>query len=125
MSIVLCRIIVACKRMRFSKTEEVGRMRTVDAHVAAQSLSRLVDQVRQSGDSIRISTPNGSIAVLMSVDEFDSLQETMISLAQPGTREELAQADGDYGAGRTVSGDELRVRYGLSERRRKRSSPRE
>lgn len=79
---------------------------------------------RASGESVRISTPNGSTVVLMSVDEFDSLQETMISLAEPGTREELAQADRDYVTGRTTSGDELRVRYGLPERRRKRSDAR-
>jgi antitoxin YefM len=100
-------------------------MRTLDVRVAAQNFGRLVEQVRDSGESVTIATPGGSTAILMSVDEFDSLQETLISLAQPGTREELAQADRDYAAGRTVSGDELRVRYGLSERRRKRSSPRE
>jgi hypothetical protein len=58
----------------------------------------------------------------MSVDEFDSLQETLISLKQPGIVEELARADRGYAAGRTISGEELRVRYGLPERRRKRSS---
>lgn len=35
--------------MKFSETEEMGRMRTVDVRVAAQSLGRLVDQVRDSG----------------------------------------------------------------------------
>lgn len=99
-------------------------MRIVDVRVAAQSLGRLVEQVRKSGESVRISTFGGSTAVLMSVDEFDSLQETMVSLAQPGTREELAQADRDYVAGRTISGDELRVRYGLPEHRQKHSNSR-
>lgn len=97
-------------------------MRDIEVRVAAQSLGRLVEQVRASGESVRISTPAGAAAILMSVDEFDSLQETMISLAQPGTREELAQADRDYAAGRTISGDELRRQYGLPERRRKRST---
>jgi antitoxin YefM len=60
----------------------------------------------------------------MSVDEFDSLQETLISLKQPAIAEELAQADRDYAAGRTISGDELRVRYGLPDRRQKRSTSR-
>jgi antitoxin YefM len=58
----------------------------------------------------------------MSLNEFDSLQETLTSLTQPRTRDELAQADRDYAAGRTSRGDELPVRYmGLAERRRKRS----
>lgn len=72
-----------------------------------------------------ISTPNGSMAVPISVDEFDSLHETLISSAQPGTLEELAQADRDYAAGRTICGDGLRVRYGLPERRRKNSKLKE
>lgn len=88
-------------------------MRTVSVRAAAQRLGRLVEHVRSSGEMLKILTPNGSSAVLLSIDEFDSLEETMISLAQPGLREELAQADRDYAAGRTISGDELRVRYGL------------
>jgi antitoxin YefM len=84
-------------------------MHTVDVRVAAQTLGRLVDQVRDTGEPVKIATPDGSTAILMSVDEFDSLQETMISLAQNGIREELAQADRDYAAGRTISDDELRV----------------
>lgn len=99
-------------------------MRTVDVRVAAQSLGRLVDQVRASGESVMISTPGGSTAILMSVDVFDSLQETLTSSMQPGTLEELVQADRDYAAGRTISGEELRVRYGLPERRKKRRSSR-
>lgn len=58
-----------------------------------------------------ISTPGGAKAILMPVDEFDSLQETLHALMRPNIREELTQADRDYAAGRTISGDELRVRY--------------
>jgi len=58
----------------------------------------------------------------MSIDEFDSLQETLISLAQPGILHDLAQADRDYLAGNTSSGEELRERYGLPQRRRRRPS---
>lgn len=99
-------------------------MRDIDVRVAAQSLGRLIDQVRASGESVMISTLGGSKAILMPVDEFDSLQETLISLMQPGIVEELAQADRDYAAGRTIGGDELRVRFGLTDRREKRATSR-
>ncbi|WP_052585084.1 prevent-host-death protein, partial [Mycobacteroides abscessus] len=69
-------------------------------------------------------TPGGAKAILMPVDEFDSLQETLHALMQPEILRELAQADRDYAAGRTISGDELRVRYGLSDRREKRATSR-
>jgi prevent-host-death family protein len=100
-------------------------MRTVDARVAAQSLGRLVDQVRDSGESVMISTPGGAKAILMPVDEFDSLQETLHALMQPNILEELAQGDRDYAAGRTISGDELGKRYGLPDRQRKRQGSRD
>lgn len=99
-------------------------MLSVSARVAAQSLSRLVDQVRDSGEPVMISTPGGAKAILMPVDEFDSLQETLHALTQPGLVEGLAQADRDYAAGRTISGEELRARYGLPERKPRRKGSR-
>jgi prevent-host-death family protein len=99
-------------------------MLSIDVRVAAQSLGRLVDQVRDSGESVMISTPGEAKAILMPVDEFDSLQETLHALMQPEILKELAQADRDYAAGRTISGEELRVRYGLPERKRKRQGSR-
>ncbi|BBX43434.1 type II toxin-antitoxin system Phd/YefM family antitoxin [Mycobacterium simiae] len=65
------------------------------------------------------STPGRAKVILMPVDEFDSLQETLHALMQPDILKELAQADRDYAAGRTISGEELRVRYGLPGRKRK------
>lgn len=91
-------------------------MRAVDVRVAALGLGQLVDQVRTSGEPVTITTPGGSAAVLMSIDEFDSLQETLVSLSSPGALEELRQADRDYSARQHISGDELRLRYGLPER---------
>jgi antitoxin YefM len=49
----------------------------------------------------------------MSADDLESLNETLHALRTPGLRAELAQATADYAAGNTVSGDELRRRYGL------------
>jgi antitoxin YefM len=42
-----------------------------------------------------------------------SLNETLHALRTPGIAEELAQADADYAAGNTVTGEEIRKRYGL------------
>jgi len=50
----------------------------------------------------------------MSADDLESLNETLHALRTPGAVEELAQADADYAAGKTVTGDDLRRRYGLS-----------
>jgi hypothetical protein len=65
-----------------------------------------------------------SLSRLMPTDEFESLQATPYALMQPDILNELAQADRDDAAGRTISGVELRVRYGLPERKRKRQGSR-
>lgn len=46
----------------------------------------------------------------MPVGEFESLQETLHALMQPGLVKGLSQADRDDAGGRTIIGDELRVR---------------
>lgn len=46
-------------------------------------------------------------------DDRESLRETRHALRTPGVVEELAQADADLADGNTVSGEELRDRYGL------------
>src|SRR5687768_629743 len=94
-----------------------GSNALIDVRVAAQSLGRLVGQVRDSGEPVMLSAPGGAEAILMLVDELERRCTRRCSL---GLVEELAQADGDYAAGRTISGEELRVRYVLPERKRKR-----
>jgi antitoxin YefM len=48
---------------------------------------------------------------LLSPDNLESLRQAVE--AQAGLTSALPQADADYDAGRTVSGDELRQRFGL------------
>ncbi|WP_235738271.1 hypothetical protein [Mycolicibacterium austroafricanum] len=50
----------------------------------------------------------------MSADDLDSLNETLHALRTPGLVDELNQADADYAAGNTITGEDLRKRYGLS-----------
>jgi hypothetical protein len=51
----------------------------------------------------------------MSADDLDSLNETLHALRTPGIAEELAQADADYAAGKTLSGEEIRNATGCSD----------
>jgi antitoxin YefM len=52
-------------------------------------------------------------AVIMSADDLESLNETLHALRIPDIAEELKKADADYAAGNTVSGEQIRQRYGL------------
>ena len=89
-------------------------MRTVPLSEAKDKLSALVDEVDLTHEIIRITRHGRTAAVLMSADDLDSLHETLHALRVPDMTTELAAADRAYAAGETVSGAELRRRYGLS-----------
>ena len=81
---------------------------------ARKGLGKRVDEADTTREMIRITRHGRTAAVLMSADDLDSLHETLHALRTPGLIDDLAQADADYAAGNTVSGEELRRRYGLS-----------
>lgn len=88
-------------------------MRTVPLSEAKDKLSALVDEADTTHEIIRITRHGRTAAVLMSADDLDSLHETLHALQVPGMTEELAEADRAYAAGQTISGTDLRNRYGL------------
>ncbi len=88
-------------------------MRTVALSEAKDKLSALVDEADNTHEIIRITRHGHAVAVLMSADDLESLEETLRALSTPGAREELAAAAEAYSASETVSGDDLRRQYGL------------
>ncbi|MGI9162821.1 MAG: type II toxin-antitoxin system Phd/YefM family antitoxin [Mycobacterium sp.] len=89
-------------------------MKSVPLTEAKEKLSALVDEADTTHEIIQITRHGRVAAVIMSADDLESLNETLHALRTPGVVEELAQADADYATGKTVSGDDLRRRYGLS-----------
>jgi prevent-host-death family protein len=65
-------------------------------------VNEYVDSVAITHDQVTI-TKNGSpAAVLIGADEWESIQETLFWLSQPGIRDTIAEADGGH-RGRTNS----------------------
>ena len=89
-------------------------MRSVPLTEAKEKLSALVDEADSTHEIIQITRHGRVAAVIMSADDLESLNETLHALRTPGVVEELEQADADYAAGNTVSGEDIRRRYGLS-----------
>jgi prevent-host-death family protein len=80
-------------------------------------LNEFVDAVSLTRDQVLI-TKNGSpAAMLVGFDEWESLQETLYWLSQPGIRDAVAEADADIAAGRTYSEDDSRAEFGAPRRR--------
>lgn len=88
-------------------------MRTIPLSEAKDKLSSLVDEADRTHEIIQITRHGHPSAVLMSVDDLESLQETIYWLSQPDIREDLARATRDIAEGATVSGDDLRSEFGL------------
>lgn len=88
-------------------------MKSVPLTEAKDRLSALVDEADTTHEIIQITRHGRVAAVIMSADDLESLNETLHALRTPGIAEELKQADADYATGNTVSGEQLRERYGL------------
>jgi len=81
-------------------------------------LNEFVDAVRLTKDQVTI-TKNGSpAAVLIGFDEWESLQETLYWLSQPGIRDAIAEADADIAARRTYGEGEIRSEFGVPQQQR-------
>lgn len=89
-------------------------MRTVALSEAKDKLSALVDEAASTHEVISITRHGHAAAVLMAAEDLESLRETIRVLSTPGALDELKEARAVYEAGDTVSGDEMRRRYGLT-----------
>jgi prevent-host-death family protein len=93
-------------------------MRTLPISKAKDKLDELVDAAALTREQVTI-TKNGSpAAVLIGADEWESLQETLFWLSQPGIRESLAEADADVAAGRVFDEEQIRAEFGVPKRNR-------
>ena len=74
-------------------------------------INEYVDAVSETRDQITITKNGRPAAVLIGVDEWESIQETLHWLSQPGILESLSQSEADVAAGRTYGEDEIRAAY--------------
>ena len=66
-------------------------MRTVSVTKARNDLFNLIKEVAESSEPIQITGKNGN-AVLLSEDDWRSIQETLYLLSIPGMRESILEA---------------------------------
>ena len=74
-------------------------------------INEYVDAVSETRDQITITKNGRPAAVLIGVDEWESIQETLHWLSQPGILESISQSEADVAAGRTYGEDEIRAAY--------------
>ncbi len=91
-------------------------MRTLPISKVKDKLNEYVDAVALTHDQVTI-TKNGSpAAVLISADDWESIQETLFWLSQPGIRDTIAESEADIAAGHTHGEAEVRAEFGVPTR---------
>lgn len=86
-------------------------MHTVPLGETKDRLSDLVDQVQATREAVTITRLGRPAVVMMTVDDLESLEETLFWLSQPGIREDLAEARREIAEGRTVTMQQGRGRH--------------
>ena len=76
-------------------------------------LSEYADRAEREHERFSITRNGRPAVVLVSADEWESLQETLFWLSQPGILGDLAEAEADIAAGRTYDQAQVRARLGL------------
>ena len=79
---------------------------------ARATLSDLLDLVENEQEHVVITRKGKPIAIVMSVDEWESWEETIDVLSDPAAMDALRASEEDVKAGRLVDLDEVLRRYG-------------
>ncbi|ETZ55287.1 type II toxin-antitoxin system antitoxin RelF [Mycobacterium avium subsp. hominissuis] len=93
-------------------------MRVISVTQVKAKINEYVDAVRDTRDQITITKNGAPAAVLIGVDEWESIQETLHWLAQAGVAESVRQSEADVAAGRSYGEDEIRAQYQVPRRLR-------
>ena len=96
----------------------MGHMQTLPISKVKDTLNELVESAAVTHEQVTI-TKNGSpAAVLIGVDEWESIQETLFWLSQPGIRESITEAEADVEAGRVFTEEQIRAEFDVPTRDR-------
>jgi len=81
---------------------------------ARDHFSELIAEVERTHERVTVTRHGRPVAVLLSPQDLESLEETLDILSQPGALEEIRESATDVAAGRTVSIEEFRAEFGRS-----------
>ena len=91
-------------------------MRILPISQVKSKINEYVDAVSETRDQITITKNGTPAAVLIGVEEWESIQETLHWLSQPGILESISRSEADVAAGRTYGEDEIRAAYQVPQR---------
>lgn len=74
---------------------------------AKARLSAVLDEVRDTHERVVITRNGRAEAVLLSVDDLETLEETLDILSTPGALEQIRQAEDEIARGEGIGAEEL------------------
>ena len=80
------------------------------AHTKAH-LSEIIDEVEATQEHVIITRRGRPAALILGMDDYESIMETLDLLATPGATEEIRQAEVDIAARRYFTADQLKEKY--------------
>jgi antitoxin YefM len=89
-------------------------MRIVTVTEAKSKLNELVEEAASTHQQVTITRHGRPGVVMLAAEDFESLQETIFWLSQPGIHDSLLESDADIAAGRVLSTAEVRAELGLA-----------
>ncbi|AHF01501.1 prevent-host-death protein [Thiomicrospira aerophila AL3] len=81
-------------------------MTTITATEARKSFFEIIKQANQQHEIIQVQHKSGN-AIIMSADDYESLQETLHLLSQPGFKQAFSQSVLEADAGEVASFEEV------------------
>jgi len=86
-------------------------MTVLPISAAKNQLSEMVESARNTSEEYTITVNGVPAAMLVSTTEWESLQETLFWLSQPGIGDELNEARAGRETGMSLGQDAIRLRY--------------
>jgi antitoxin YefM len=91
-------------------------MQTLPISKVKDRLNELVDSASQTHEQVTI-TKNGSpVAILIGMDEWEALQETLFWLSQDDSRETVAKARAELANGEGLTEEQIRAEFDVPKR---------
>lgn len=91
-------------------------MTSVPIAEAKAHLSEIVEEAVRTHRRVTITRHGRPAVVIMSVDDLESLEETLFWQSQPGIHEDIAAATTEEREGTLLDEEAVRERFGLSRR---------
>jgi antitoxin YefM len=79
---------------------------------ARDHFSELIGEVERTHERVTVTRHGRPVAVVLSPDDLESLEETLGILSQPGALAEIQESAEGIAAGRLVSIEEIRAEFG-------------